>query len=328
MSDLPQAIHPDFINRLRPEYIKFHNEHIAHRVPPHKLPWDPAIRHIPAPGGSPVQKVGSVRDIPLENHTIRVFTPSGSPPEKGWPVYIDIHGGGWALGGIETQNSLVTRQCNEHKCIAISVDYCLAPEHPYPAAVDDSVATLVWVYENGKAELSADVNRIAIGGNSSGGNLAAILALKAPQMNPPIPIIFQFLMVPVCDNTATVEGPYPSWKECQNTAWLTAERMMWFYNFYFLNKEDCSKWDASPMLAPDEILAKVAPAYIGIMELDVLRDEGIAYGERMQRLGVPVEIKVHKGVPHQVLAMDGALDCAREVSDDATRAIGEAFKKY
>jgi len=329
MSDLPQAIHPDVINRLRPEYVKFHNEHIAPRVAPHTLTWDPAIRNAPAvPGGSPVQKVGSVRDIPLQNHTIRVFTPSGSPREKGWPVYIDIHGGGWTLGSIDTQNAFASRQCNEHKCIAISVDYRLAPEHPYPAAVEDAVATLKWVHENGKAELSADVNRIAVGGSSSGGNLAAILALKGPQMNPPIPVIFQLLMVPVCDNTASVEGPYPSWNECQNTVWLNTGRMMWFRNYYLPNQEDLTKWDASPTFAPDEMLAKVAPAYVGIMELDVLRDEGIAYGERMQKLGVPVEIKVHKGVPHQVMAMDGVLGCGREVSDDATRALGEAFKKY
>jgi len=329
MAELPQAIHPDVVNRLRPEYVEFHNEHIASRVPPHAVPWDPKIRNAPTvPGGSPVQKVGSVRDIPLQNHKIRVFTPSGTPPEKGWPVYIDIHGGGWTLGNIDTQNAFASRQCNEHKCIAISVDYRLAPEHPYPAAVEDAVATLKWVHEHGKAELSADVNRIAVGGSSSGGNLAALLALKGPQMNPPIPVIFQLLMVPVTDNTATVEGPYPSWKECQNTVWLNLDRMNWFQNYYFPNKEDRAKWEASPMFAPDEMLAKVAPAHIAVNELDILRDEGIAYGEKLRRLGVPVEIKVHKGVPHQIMAMDGVLDCAKGVADDITRVLGEAFKKY
>ncbi|KAH7926463.1 hypothetical protein BV22DRAFT_1032839 [Leucogyrophana mollusca] len=326
-TELPQAIHPDILPRLDPEYVTQHNIHIAPRVAPHTLPWDPSIRLHPAvPGGSPVTKVGSVRDIALQNCKMRVFTPESQAPAEGWPVFIYFHGGGWTLGSIDTQNSFASRQCKEHNCLSICVDYRLAPEHPYPAAVEDAVEALQWVHQNGKAELGANVNVIAVGGSSSGGNLAAIIALKATQFTPPIPITFQLLVVPVTDNTASSSGdPYPSWKECKDTPWLNVGRMMWFRHNYLPNEADWNKWDSSPMFAPDDLLAKVAPAWVGVCELDILRDEGIKYGERMQSLGVKVDFDIYKGAPHQIMSMDGVIEIGRKMVQDATDTLGAAF---
>jgi len=246
----------------------------------------------------------------------------------------------------------------------VALDYRLAPENPYPAAVDDTVDALKFIYYNGKAEFNANVNKIAVGGSSryvlvswctmkasslfifsfSGGNLAAIACLKAQELTPPIPIIFQLLIVPgkekkimfqtitshllsVTDNTASVaDGRYPSWKELQNTVWLSEGRMMWFRNMYLPDPATWAEPDNSPIFASDAALAKVPPALVCVCELDLLRDEGIAYGEKLRSLGVKVDIKVYPRAPHQILGMDAALKVGKQQADDAIKAVGDAFK--
>ena len=214
------------------------------------------------------------------------------------------------------------------QCVVISVDYRLAPEDPYPAAVEDAIDALRWVIKHGQTELGIDVTQIAVGGSSrygtttvrsntpfmqwyqnspcfcSGGNLATILALKAAQRQPPIPLVFQLLVVPVTDNTASIET-YGSWAENKWTPWLSPDRMLWFRHNYLPNKEDWTKWDASPFFAPDELVSNIPKAWIGVAELDILRDEGIQYGEKLKKVGVEVEIEIYKGAPHPIMAMDG-----------------------
>ena len=139
----------------------------------------------------------------------------------------------------------------------------------------------------------------------SGGNLAAVLAIKAAQLQPPIPLVFQLLIVPVTDNTASVET-YGSWAENQLTPWLSPDRMLWFRNNYLPNQEDWTKWDASPFLAPDDLVSKLPKkAWIGVTELDILRDEGIQYGAKLSKVGIEVEIDLYKGAPHRIMIMDG-----------------------
>jgi len=140
----------------------------------------------------------------------------------------------------------------------------------------------------------------------SGGNLAAVLAHKAAQLYPPIPLTFQLLIVPVTDNTASASGvPHASWRENENTPWLTPERMLWFRRQYLPHEPTWARWDASPLLAHAEMFRNVPRAWIAVTELDILRDEGIAYGKKLQMAGVPAEIKTYKGAPHPIMAMDG-----------------------
>ena len=143
----------------------------------------------------------------------------------------------------------------------------------------------------------------------SGGNLAAIVSLKAASMNPPLPnpLLFQILIVPVTDNTASVNGPHASWKENENTPALTPEKMTWFKMNYSPSPEDWMKWDNSPIVAPDELFAKCPNGWVGVCELDILRDEGIAYAEKLRKAGKEVEIRVFKGSPHPIMAMDGEI---------------------
>ncbi|KAK0187260.1 alpha/beta hydrolase fold-domain-containing protein [Armillaria mellea] len=324
MPEPKQPLHPSIIPRLDPEYLEFHNSTLIYITPPHTLPsWDPALRNAPAvPGGSPLLPVGKTQDVKLAHCDFRAFTPEGEVPTTGWPVFIYFHGGGWTFGNINSENSLATNMCVHAKCVVISVNYRLAPEDKYPLAVEDAIESLDWVIKNGKSELNIDTTRIAVGGSSSGGNLATILALKAAERQPPVPLIFQLLIVPVTDNTASVEN---LWKENEHTAWLTPGRMNWFKLNYLPDPKDWTKWDASPVFAPKELLEKVPKAWIAVAELDILREEGVKYGEKLKELSVEVETVVYKGAPHPIMAMDGVLKIGAKLVSDAAIALGKAF---
>ncbi|KAI0052859.1 hypothetical protein FA95DRAFT_1482627 [Auriscalpium vulgare] len=320
-------LHPDILPRLDPEYAAFHNEHLVNRTHPHEIPWDPSIRNAPTvPGSSPPLKVGGIADYSLSKCKMRVFTPEGPAPVRGWPVFIFFHGGGWTLGSIDSENAFATNMCKYASCVVVSVDYRLAPEHPFPAAVEDAIESLEWVWRQGKSTLDVDLDQIAIGGSSSGGNLAAVLSHKATLMSPPIPLVFQLLVVPVTDNTAAESGTYASWTENAETAWLPAVKMVWYRQKYLPNAEDWPKWESSPILAPDELFPKSPKTWVAVTELDVLRDEGIAYGQKLMKAGVEVEIKVYKGAPHPIMAMDGGvLTLGKQLVSDAALALAQAF---
>ena len=138
----------------------------------------------------------------------------------------------------------------------------------------------------------------------SGGNLACILAIKAKTLEKPIPIVYQLLIVPVTDNTASTET---RWASNKDTVWLSPDRMNWFKHNYLPNEDDWSKWDASPIFATREMLEGLPPAWIAVAELDILRDEGVAFGEKLRKAGITTEIEVYKGAPHPIMAMDGTL---------------------
>ncbi|KAJ8495649.1 hypothetical protein ONZ51_g1622 [Trametes cubensis] len=336
-----QPIHPDIAGKLLDEYAAFHNKHLAHTVPVHEIPWDPSIRNTPAVlGGSQPLKVGGIKDYSLSKCLAEVYV---FPAISALTVF-HVPIGGWTLGTIDTENSFSTNMCNRARCVVVSVDYRLGPENPYPAAVEDAIEALQWVYSQGKTTLGIDPARIAVGGSSrsvrrpelqrvvrspasSGGNLAAIITHKAAALEPPIPLVFQLLVVPVVDNTADTEnGRYLSWKENANTVSLVPAKMLWFRNNYSPNKEDWTKWDNSPIFAPEESFKKAPPAWIAVAELDILRDEGIAYGEKLKQAGVSAEVKVYKGAPHPIMAMDGnALEIGKQLVADAGAALAKAF---
>ncbi|KAI9509075.1 Alpha/Beta hydrolase protein [Russula earlei] len=345
------TLHPFIIPRLDPEYVAFHNVHIVHLPQVHELPWDPSIRNTYAiPGSSQPPPIGKVEDFNLSRCRVRVFTPEGPCPEPGWPVFIFFHGGGWTLGNVNSENAFcknicTSKGCCHHfnstelanlsgaQCVVVSVDYRLAPENPYPEAVEDAVEALQWVWQRGASILGVDTKRIAVGGSSrharSGGNLAAVLTHKAAQLYPPIPLIFQLLIVPVIDNTASASGvPHASWRENEHTPWLTPKKMLWFRRQYLPHEQTWARWDVSPLLAQDEMFRRVPKAWIAVAELDILRDEGIAYGNKLLAAGVPTEIKTYKGAPHPIMAMDASLSVLRigkQLVSDSAAALSEAF---
>ncbi|KAF4628334.1 hypothetical protein G7Y89_g9825 [Cudoniella acicularis] len=221
-------------------------------------------------------EVGSVQDVVLKHTELRIFTPKGKSPAEGWPVFPWFRGGGWTLGNIDSDNGLCTHIALGASCIAVNVNYRQAPENPFPAAIDDVFEALQWMSSLESSKLGVDRSRIVIGGTSSGGNLAAVLSMKAALATPPIPIVAQLLVLLVIDNTALpILKP---WITNHLSPFLTPARMLWFRRNYLSNEEDWHNWSASPNLASSELLQKPPNTWIAVAEYDLLAPEGIAYG--------------------------------------------------
>ncbi|KAG8688527.1 hypothetical protein FRC11_005279 [Ceratobasidium sp. 423] len=328
-------LHPDVAPYLDAEYAAFHNKYLIDRPAIHKIPWDPACRAGTNPSELEPCQVGSVRDLTIPGTppvNVRVFTPSGGRPVDGWPVLVFYHGGGWMLGGIGAENSFCTRTCLTAKCVVVAVDYRLAPEHVFPAAVDDSWTALKWIYEHGATELDIDLSRIAVGGSSAGGNLSAVMTQRAVQRSPPLPIRYQVLIVPVTDNTTQEDGSsllpthHESWVKWKNTTPLIPKEMLWFRNHYLPDESKWTHMDASPLLQRDDrVWSQLPDAWIGVAELDILRSEGEAYAQKLKKAGKNVELVVYPGAPHSIIVFDKAVKVAFQLGEDAAQALYKAF---
>jgi len=327
----PYPLHDSVKDKLHPEYVKFYNEHIINSQQVHYQPVSASrVGGKIIPGGGDPLPVGRTQDIALKRQQtegpdvqIRSFTPEGEPPANGWPVMIYYHGGGWVLGNISTENTVCTNMCARSRYVVITTDYRLAPEHPWPAAVHDSWETVLWVFGEGKSTLSLDLSNVAIGGSSAGGNLAAIMTQKALSY-PSIKFTLQLLIVPVTDNTATVESN-PTYKSNEFTAALPAEKMLWYRRHYLPNEKDWSNPEASPILYPAENFSKLPAAVVVVGELDVLKFEGEDYARKLREAGVEATVHVMEGMPHPFLAMDAVLEAGRAaitiLCDSLTKAI-------
>jgi acetyl esterase/lipase len=202
--------------------------------------------------------------------------------------------------------------------------YSLAPEFPYPAAVHDSWEALLWLQTTGNALLGLNLTKVAIGGSSAGGNLAAIMchkALSSPFLVPKFST--QLLIVPVTDNTASVASTI-SWKDNEFVPALPAAKMLWYRKHYLPDECTWGEPEASPLLYTDG-WSDQPKALVVVGELDVLRTEGEMYAEKLEHAGVEVDLKVMKGMPHPFLAMDEALQQGRDTITFMVEALKEAF---
>jgi acetyl esterase len=242
--------------------------------------------------------VGGVRDItmPARNRLIpaRVYTPPGRElaREGRLPALVYYHGGGWALGSVATYDSLCRALARGSGALVVSVDYRLAPECPFPAAVEDAHLALWWVARNAD-ELGADAARLAVGGDSAGGNLATVVALRARREQ--LPVAFQALLYPATDLTRTDR---PSYREYGEGHLLTTRAVEAFRDFYLPDPRDWPRPEVSPLLAPDDDLRLLPPALVMTAGCDVLRDEGQAYADRLAGLGVPVRYWLEPELTH------------------------------
>ncbi|KAF5379588.1 hypothetical protein D9757_009281 [Collybiopsis confluens] len=183
------------------------------------------------------------------------------------------------------------------------------PENKFPAAVEDAVEALQWVLTEGKDFLHVDTSKIATGGQSAGGNLAAVLALKSVEdsFTPPLPhpLRLQLMTAPVLDMTAT-EASGGRWERNKHAPFLTPDRTRWSKGMYFRSEEEWLKWEASPILAPEKLLKKAPKAWIAAAEIDILCNEAEAYAEKLRNCGVEAECVVYKGGSHINFVLDGA----------------------
>ncbi|KAI8623588.1 esterase [Xylariaceae sp. FL1651] len=321
----PYPLHDSVKDLLDPEYVKFYNEYLLNSPQVHFQPVSTSrVGGKLIPGGTDPVPVGKTTNITISRREssgpdipIRAFVPPGSPPVAGWPVFLWYHGGGWVLGNIESENSLCTNLCTRAKSVVITTDYRLAPENPFPAAVHDAWETVLWVVMGVAASdlgLPIDLSKMTIGGASAGGNLAAVMTQKTLSHKAFVGrpgFRFQLLVVPVTDNTATVESN-ATYKSYEHTAALPAAKMLWYRCHYLPNGSDWSSPEASPLLAKDDVFAKLPPALVVVAGLDVLRWEGEEYARRLQCAGVEVEVRVVEGVPHSFIVMDAVLQKGRD----------------
>lgn len=223
--------------------------------------------------------------------TIRIYTPEGQGP---FPLFIYYHGGGWVIGDLETVDASCRMLAYQTGRIVVSVDYRLAPEHKFPVPVADSYAALKWVSENASS-MNGSASDLVIGGDSAGGNLAAVLSLLARDQNGPA-IKAQVLIYPVTD----MRFDSSSYMEFQEGFGLNRDLMIWFSNHYINHEYDKSNPYVAPLSASD--LSNLPPAIVITAECDVLRDEGMAYAERLKNAGVKVESICEKGLVHGYFA--------------------------
>jgi acetyl esterase len=257
-------------------------------------------RRIPGPAG----------EIP-----IRVYTPEGEAP---FPVLVFIHGGGWVLCGLDSHDPPCRALANAVPCVVVSIDYRLAPEHKFPAAAEDAYAATRWVAEHA-AELGGDASRVAVGGDSAGGNLAAVVALMARERGGPR-LVHQLLVYPATD--AGLDSP--SYHENADGYFLTRDMMVWFWNHYLRSSADVEDPHASPLRAPD--LRGLPPALVITAEYDPLRDEGEAYAARLSAAGVPVRTTRYPGMIHGFFGLLAMFEQARTAIGEAATALRAAFR--
>jgi acetyl esterase len=245
-----------------------------------------AMAELAGPG--PFSVRAEEHSVPVDGGDIPVRVLLPEQPVRGVIVY--YHGGGWVIGSVDEYDTLGKKIAERTSCAVVLVEYRLAPEHRYPVAVDDSYAALEWT--------SANLERIAgrkvplfVAGDSAGGNLAAVMALRSRDRGGP-PIALQVLIYPVTD----ADFDRGSYTEAENQTLLTKEAMFWFWDHYVPDPARRSEPDASPLRA--ESLAGLPPAVILTAEHDVLRDEGEAYADRLKEAGVPVDFRRHTGQMH------------------------------
>ena len=252
----------------------------------------------------PAPQIGVVRDLtadgPLGTIPLRVYRPGGVPDSRPLPVLVFFHGGGWVIGDIETHDVVCRQVTAEAGISVISVDYRLAPENKFPAAVDDAWAATRWIAAHG-AELGIDPARLAVGGDSAGGNLAAVVALLARDAGGP-KISLQVLTYPVTDLGAETK----SYADLAEGYMLTRDSMRWFRAHYLSKEEDALDWRVSPIRATS--LAGLPPALVITAGFDPLRDEGQAYALRLSEAGVSVDAVCFGGMIHGFVPMGRLID--------------------
>jgi acetyl esterase len=275
--------------------------------------------------GGIFEQVDALRDLTIPGPAgaipARLYLPAPVPQvqvpgkEQAYPLFVLFHGGGWVIGDLDTADNLARFICRHADCTVLSVDYRLAPEHCFPAAVEDAFTAVAWAVEHA-AEISADPRRVLVGGDSAGGNLAAVVAQMSRDKGAPR-LAGQVLFYASLD-AANLDTP--SYKEFgEQSLGLPTRDVEWFLGQYTPDPKDCLDPLVSPLLARD--LQGLPPALVVTAEFDVLRDEGEAYARRLQEAGVPVKLMRCNGMIHGFLSLAGLIRRATGYFEDVVVEI-------
>ena len=239
-----------------------------------------------------------------------------APSAETLPVLLYFHGGGFTIGSLETHDILCRQLSHLAGCAVVALDYRLAPEHRFPTAANDAWDALQWLAANG-AGLGLDATRLAVGGDSAGGTLAAMCAVLARDAG--LPLALQLLFYPGC----AAHQDTPSHHRFAKNFVLDEASISWFFGLYLRSPADREDWRFAPLNAPD--VDDVAAAWFGLAECDPLVDEGVMYADKLRAAGVAVELEIYRGVTHEFIKMGRILPQARHAHADAARALRHAF---
>jgi acetyl esterase len=245
---------------------------------------------------------------------VRIYTPGGTGP---FPALVWFHGGGWVVGDLESADATARHLTVGANCVVVSVDYRLAPEAKFPGPAEDCYAATKWVAQNA-ASINADSGKIAVGGDSAGGNLAAAISLMARDRGGP-PLALQLLVYPVTDRDFSTESYVQNAEGYQ----LTRDSMVWYWEHYLKADADAANPYAAPLQAQD--LRNLPPALVITAEYDPLRDEGEAYAHRLEAAGVSTTCTRYDGMIHGFFGMAATIDKGKQAIAQASAALKEAF---
>lgn len=247
---------------------------------------------------------------------IRIYTPIDSPQPL--PVLVFYHGGGMVIGSLDSYDSLCRQLSIQSGYIIVAVDYRLAPENKFPAAVEDAYAALEWTSQH-CAAFNGDPNNIAIGGDSAGGSLAAVVAILARDKLD-LDISLQLLIYPA----TAPHADHPSQLKFSKGYFLERPTILWFHECYIRDDRDRLDFRYAPLIA--ENLSKLPSAFVLVADHDPLRDEGVAYAKRLEANGVEVELKEYQGMIHPFLSLAGVLEQGEQAISDSAKALRQAIR--
>ncbi|MCZ8255437.1 MAG: alpha/beta hydrolase [Polaromonas sp.] len=269
------------------------------------------VLEIPKPA---LPRVEELRIPARDGHGLpaRLYAPS----MENLPVLMYFHGGGFTVGSVATHDILCRQLSHLSGCAVVSVDYRLAPEHQFPVAANDAWDALQWLATQAGG-LGLDATRMAVGGDSAGGTLAAMCAILARDAG--LPLALQLLFYPGC----AAHQDTPSHQTFAKGFVLEEADIRWFFNGYVRSPADRDDWRFAPLNAPD--VDGVAPAWLGLAECDPLVDEGVMYADKLRTAGVAVDLEIYRGVTHEFIKMGRIIPEARKAHADAARALRDAF---
>ncbi len=259
------------------------------------------------------------RRITLHHRSLRlrIYTPAQAGP---FPILVFAHGGCWTFCSIESHEQLCRYYCLHAQCVVVSVDYSLAPEHPFPHGLNDFEDAIVWCFNNA-SEINGDPTRMAVAGDSAGGNLSAAVAQRL-QSHPDLKLCLQVLLYPICDISTMTGGSLDRYAEGY---FFTRDVLQWTASLYTNNCTDVKHPEISPVYG--EITSNLAPAFFVIAECDVLRDQAFAYANILRQAGIDVQCNYYRGVPHAFIAMAGALKLGQQALNDSAQQLVKAFAR-
>ncbi|KAI1389705.1 alpha/beta hydrolase fold protein [Hypoxylon trugodes] len=352
---LVNPIHPSVVEKLDPHFTEIYMRYQASRLRADQVPYEVYNKDRPkytfptdkVAGNSPDVASNKIYKFPVSNPVgeiaVQVYVPTQDAITNGGlekdgllPALVNYHGGGFVIGGLESDVSLCRKICQRVGCIIVNVDYRLSPEHPHPIPLTDSWEALKWTFKNA-ATLKIDPSRVGVSGLSAGACIAAVLALLARD-EPGLPrLALQLLIVPVIDaRYIPIEGscdpaktPYKSYIDFEFAPMLPLNRLIWFYNLWLGTDEgrtaNANDFRASPIVADSH--ANLAPAIIRCADVDPLRSEGVAYHEKLTAAGTPSKVKIYKGQGHPFPHWDGENPVSKGFVSDCVDELKVAFVK-